>query len=266
MKIFVDGHGTDWSHTDDSICLSIDRWNDYSFVTQFGMSVRLKDGSITQVGAVKIGFKGQTIALDTYQKLPKGHFGPLDSEFFSVGQDVSYYEALAKLPADKGREVLEALRDVVATPAILTEASAETVFNSSLLRTVSLTSIKGQFSRAMSGLPKQTPFKFKFLRPATHERSAVDLTFKVKVASRPSTNIHALIGRNGIGKTTLLNGMIDAIAGTKQAGEFRDLDSGDAPIDSGYFSSLVSVSRVSRILCKRGVMIKVWASSPQTGW
>ena len=242
MKIFVDGHGTDWSHADDSICLSADRWNDYSFITQFGMSVRLKDGSITQVGAVKIGFKGQTLALDTHQKLPQGHFGPLDSEFFSVGQDVSYYEALAKLPADKGREVLEALRDVVATPAILTEASSETVFNKSLLRTVSLTSIKGQFSRAMKGLPKQTPFKFKFVRPATHERSAVDLTFKVKVASRPSTNIHALIGRNGIGKTTLLNGMIDAIAGTKQAGEFRDLESGDAPIDSGYFSRLVSVS------------------------
>ncbi|PJN92314.1 hypothetical protein CNY89_30765, partial [Amaricoccus sp. HAR-UPW-R2A-40] len=34
--------------------------------------------------------------------------------------------------------------------------------------------------------------------------------------SEPSTNIHALIGRNGVGKTTLLNHIVKAISRSKK--------------------------------------------------
>jgi len=246
MKIFVDGNGNNWSSTDDdSVCLSVDRWNDFSFVTQFGLSVRLKDGGVTHVGKVKIGFRGQTEDIPTHTKITPHQSDALAPEFFSVGQDVSYYKTLADLPDNKGRQVLLALRDVVATPTAISEISTERVFEKSIMREVSLASIHGQFERAMNRGAQLTPFKFKFVRPSSNELGAIDLSFQVKVSSRPSTNIHALIGRNGIGKTTLLNGMIDAIAGSRQAGEFFDLDSlllTPSKIGNEYFSNLVSVS------------------------
>lgn len=33
----------------------------------------------------------------------------------------------------------------------------------------------------------------------------------MEVGSKPSTNLHAIIGRNGVGKTTLINSMIASI-------------------------------------------------------
>ena len=60
----------------------------------------------------------------------------------------------------------------------------------------------------------------------------------------PSTNIHAFIGRNGCGKTTILNGMIEAITNPTHE-DIYFTENGfftESRIPNGYFRSLVSVS------------------------
>ncbi len=66
----------------------------------------------------------------------------------------------------------------------------------------------------------------------------------MKVGSAPSTNIHAIIGRNGVGKTTLLNDMIEAITDRQSARDkFFDTERRkEDEISDDYFSSLVSVA------------------------
>lgn len=120
----------------------------------------------------------------------------------------------------------------------------EKVFQTSLLRGVSLSVIKGQFKRVLDGGVPLTDFKFKYISPEQEKLAAAELVFEVKAESKPSTNIHAIIGRNGAGKTTLLNGMIEAITRRGEVpSEFRDLDVwGQGRISTDYFSSLVSVS------------------------
>lgn len=63
-------------------------------------------------------------------------------------------------------------------------------------------------------------------------------------SSTPSTNIHALIGRNGSGKTTILNEMIKAVTATNNTiSKFIDTKYiKERPIKADYFSSLISVS------------------------
>jgi energy-coupling factor transporter ATP-binding protein EcfA2 len=87
-------------------------------------------------------------------------------------------------------------------------------------------------------------FKFRFLRPQSDDVAGVELGFSVTANSTPSTNIHAIIGRNGVGKTTLLNEMVTAVMRpavaeskfyTKSVFETKK-------IDQDYFSSLISVS------------------------
>ncbi len=223
--------------------LTIDRWNDFSFVTMFYLSLHDENGDFHEVGNVKIGFKGQTTEKSTYSLLGTG-FEQLPDGYFSVGQDVEYYQKIWLLPAQAKTLLLGALKDIVFKPDLIEIAQEEEVFRTSLLRYVSLSVIKGQFSRVLAGQPPLTNFEFKFARPVAGKMSGIELKFKVGFESKPSTNIHAIIGRNGVGKTTLLNGMIEAITSKGQStAKFYDVEGWqEEPIANDYFSSLVSVS------------------------
>ena len=226
----------------DVVYLQTDNWNDYSFVTMFHMHYQDIDGNQISIGTVKIGFKGQTTSQDTFAVLPD-EFSQLDKTYFSLGQDVKFYRRLHEFPNGLGKRILSALRDIVYQPEIIDEIQDEKVFSASLLRDVSLSIVRGQFLRALNGSAERTDFDFGFVRPETEALGNISLSFAVKVDSTPSTNIHAVIGRNGVGKTTLLNGMIDAITKRPNEAKFVNLASvtkGEIPID--YFSSLVSVS------------------------
>lgn len=227
----------------DTVYLKIDNWNDYSFVTLFHMSLHDEDGQLHDIGEIKIGFKGQTIETGTYTKLPD-RFESVGDEFFSLGQSVEFYRNMASLPNGLGKRILLALRDIAVQPDLIKDLKEEGVFSTSLLRNVSLSAVKGQYARALEGKAELTDFKFKFVRPETEDLGRIDLSFDVRVSSRPGTNIHAVIGRNGVGKTTLLNGMIEAIA-TRQGANAKFVDTDRWPeheIPDDYFSSLVSVS------------------------
>lgn len=225
-------------------CLDIDRWDDYTFKTQFFLSFFDSKGLCHRIGSVKIGFKNQEENSSTYESISDPFF-ELSENYFSVGQDVDYYENIFKLDKDVQKTILTAIRDIPFSLQMLPLIEDEKVFKTSLLRSVSISAIKGQFARVLAGHPPLTDFKFKFFRPPTaHMSSTIDLDFIVKVESKPSTNIHAVIGRNGVGKTTLLNGMIDAVMKSDGSdSQFIDIDSwNNSPIKQDYFSSLVSVS------------------------
>ncbi|MGY6275718.1 AAA family ATPase [Methylomonas sp. MgM2] len=226
-----------------TVYLQVDRWNDYSFVTMFYMSIHDAEGNYHEIGNVKIGFKGQTTEISTHTTL-QDSFEALEENYFSLGQDIDYYRRIANLPVQIRVTVLTGLRDIVYNPDLISIAREEGVFSVSLLREVSLSVIKGQFARVLVGQPPLTNFEFKFVKPKEHNIAEVALNFKVKVNSTPSTNIHAIIGRNGVGKTTLLNSMIEAITSKGNASaKFFNIEGWQAQaISSDYFSSLVSVS------------------------
>ncbi|MBM7071963.1 AAA family ATPase [Shewanella sp. 202IG2-18] len=223
--------------------LHIDRWNDFSFVTMFYLSLFDEKGALHEIGNIKIGFQGQTTDKSTYETLDSV-FQTLPDGYFSIGMDVDYYKKISKLSAPIKSSLLHALKDMAQTPDLISLAQDEEVFRTSLLRDVSLSVIKGQFTRVLEGRNPLTNFEFKFGRPPQTKMSGIDLAFKVKVGEKPSTNIHALIGRNGVGKTTILNGMIEAVTSQGQSEDkFYDIEGWrETPINTDYFSSLVSVS------------------------
>lgn len=226
-----------------TVYLHIDNWNDYSFVTMFYLSLHDEKGILHDIGSVKIGFKGQQIEQSTFSMIQQGLL-QLPEGFFSVGQDVDYYKKLSQLSKPTRVNLLNALKDIVFIPELVELAQEEEVFRTSLLRDVSLSVIKGQFLRVLKGGVPLTNFGFKFARPVTEKMSGIELRFKVEVESKPSTNIHTIIGRNGVGKTTLLNGMIEAITSKGHSdAKFYDVDSWrEQLIGNDYFSRLVSVS------------------------
>lgn len=228
----------------DEIYLIIDNWNDFSFVTNFYVYAFDQQGQRYELGVVKIGFEGQTKESSTHSKLEQ-QFDELPYKFFSLGAHVEYYQQLgSKFSEEFKQKYLAGLRDIVFDSQNLKRASGEDVFGASLLRDVSMSSIKGQFARVLQGGVPLTDFEFSFIRPPEKDFSGIDIEFVVEATSKPSTNIHAIIGRNGVGKTTILNSMIEAI--TKRgasAGKFETTNIFQVvEIDSLYFSGLVSVS------------------------
>ena len=226
-----------------TVYLKIDFWNDFSFVTMFYLSLHDDKGQVHDIGNVKIGFRGQDTSKSTY-KMFGNSFESLPEDYFSLGTDVDYYHRLAKLPKNFQDDLLGSLNDMVFEPAHMNVAQGENVFRTSLLRDVSLSVIKGQYTRVLGGQAPLTDFKFSYCRPDEEKMAGIELDFSVKAGSKPSTNIHALIGRNGVGKTTVLNGMIEAITNIgSSAGQFCDKEGWQSsPIAKDYFSSLVSVS------------------------
>ncbi|WP_027330666.1 AAA family ATPase [Marinimicrobium agarilyticum] len=224
--------------------LRVDKWNDFSFVTMFYLYVYDEYGKLHRIGNIKIAFKNQETSKSTYESI-ENRFSVLGDKYFSLGQDVDYYKNLSLLSLELRNDVLSSLRDIVIDPSIIEEVKDEDVFRTSLLRDISLSMIKGQFARVLDGQPPLTDFEFSFERPKQEKISDIELEFKVKASSAPSTNIHAVIGRNGVGKTTLLNDMIKAVIVPEntEAGFYEGTGIWcPVAISKDYFSSLVSVS------------------------
>jgi predicted ATPase len=223
-------------------------WDDYSFKTSFNVILMDEDGNSVDLGTIKIGHKGQPTG-STLERMPKD-FETLSDEFFSLGQDVKYYKtAYDSLSPETRNLLLRALRDVVLDDATLALATGEKVFKDSLTRGVSLSTVRDQFKRVLDGQPELTDFLFIYRQEAGEKSAPINLRFAVKAGSTPSTNVHVLIGRNGVGKTTLLNNMIRTlmckpnVVDEPSRGFLVEnvfLERGSLPQD--YFSSVVSVS------------------------
>jgi predicted ATPase len=238
------GHGS--LHPNLAVLMA-DNWDDFSFRTLFSLHFYDEKMQAHQLGSIKIGHIEQTTKGTTFDVLPT-EVRALPEGWFSLGQDVDYYKKIrSQLSLEIGNELLEALGDVVYAPHLLAIAEHQEVFSTSLMRNVSLSVIHGQYARVLNGDAALTEFRFLYRRPAGEKTSAINLDFHVDPDSKPSTNIHVLIGRNGIGKTTLLNNMVTSIV-DKDAVEadsgrmYTSSWMGETPIPMDYFSSVVSVS------------------------
>ena len=188
--------------------LKIDNWDDYTYKTLYSLTVYDNNGIKYELGGVKIGCFDQTSPSRT--EMPQS-FNQLNKNYFSLGQSTEYYQYIQSLNPNIKKLILEGLNDVVNDAALLRRALQEDVTKTSLLRSVTLSSIKGQFKRILTGGALLTEYDFKYAIPQSHNTAGLSLDFSVDPESNPPTNIHVLIGRNGVGKTHLLNNMVKAL-------------------------------------------------------
>lgn len=220
--------------------LHVDNWDDWGkFSTMYYFSVFDANGELHDIGQVKIGqFRMNSRRPEIPEK-----FTQLSDQFFSLGQDASFYQNLYALDDELRGQVLSALNDVVNDQQLFTRILTEEVTKISLLRSVSPTSIRGQFRRVLQGSARLTAYNFKYLLPKGQGVAGVMVDFNVKPESNPPSNIHVLIGRNGVGKTHLLNSMVRALvdkeAKSSKVGSFSSLNDDNG---EGIFSGVISIS------------------------
>lgn len=218
------------------IILHPNSWDDwFRYSTVYNLYYYDDSSERVHLGSIKIGQKKQT---ERSPQLPD-NFTELSENFFSLCQDISYYELLNEFGEEFRDAVLGALNDIAFKPNLFDEVIDESVTRISLLRDVTISSVKGQFRRLALGDAELTPYKFRYIGPRGYQ--SLELDFSVTPNSNPPTNIHVIIGRNGVGKTHLFNNMISAlITGNKTNSKFGHFESQDST--DQLFANLVSVS------------------------
>lgn len=223
-----------------------DNWDDFSFRTSFKAVVFDEQKIKHDLGIIKIGHVGQE---ETRTEIGDS-FLKLKPNFFSVGQSVDYYLKIRDFSSSLKESILSGLRDVVFNGDIFDLAIKEKVMTHSLLRDVSISILKNQFKRLLDGGSILTEFHFGFNSGYTKNTLITDLDFHIVPDSNPPSNVHVIIGSNGVGKTSLLNKMVSSLlkinSDAKKSSRFYLIDECDEKTDindiNNIFSGVVSVA------------------------
>lgn len=227
--------------------LWIDNWDDwFTYNTLYILTYFDTEGLKHEIGGVKIGQFGMAKG----QKRPSlpTSFEELDDNFFSLGQDADYYSKIMSLGTDISNQLLSALNDIAADEHLYHNVLKEDVTGISLLRSVNMKTIEGQYRRILKGGVELTNFYFRYIGPTpkTDNVKPLNLEFEVTPESRPPTNIHVLIGRNGVGKTFILNNMTRALVlkniDVSENGIFKSKDEWDEETEESPFSNILSIT------------------------
>ena len=227
-----------------------DNWDDWGkYCTMFSLHIADENGEIQYIGSVKIGQQG----LGPSPSVIEGHRAPvlpdcfeaLSDNYFSLGQGEDYYESLNKLSDELCLRVLNGLRDSAANLDIFHVNRSEEVMRESLLRSVNESSVLGRLNRLTRGDAKLTKFSFTYQVPETGIHPLLEMGFEVIPESQPPTNIHVVIGRNGVGKSRCMRHIALTLLGRHTESD-RSLDAarvlaGDG-IGAAAFSGLIFVS------------------------
>lgn len=210
----VDSHHA--ASTGNEVLLVKDNWNDwFTWVTQFYAVVVRPDGTRTDIGQVKIANSAMTPQNATTHTQLQEPFSHLSEGWFSLGQAENYYETLNSLGPEYRDWFLKSLRDCAQDLTLLDRHSSEEVFGRSVMRDIDLDRVRNRFHRLARGEAALTGFAFRFSLPV--DPRALDappvLTFQVSPGSSPPTNVHVIIGRNGVGKSRCFDLLARAFLG-----------------------------------------------------
>lgn len=184
-----------------------DGWNDHGYVTTYDLHIRLADMSRRRIGYLRIAHVSmRRDGVVNTAEILTGRFTSLPHGFFSLGHEDDYYVALLELPPGMGREILIALQDVAfGWGADLRSLMSLEVFQKSVLRGRSEEQLANANRIARGLRARVVPFRWTYTLGGEGLLPAHEFTFDAEPGSRPPTNLHALIGRNGVGKSTLLH-------------------------------------------------------------
>ena len=199
------------------IYLVEDNWNDWwRYRVLYQVYYKDETDEVHYIGSVKIGEKDMEEEQDKINL--QSHFSSaLDKKFFSLGQDKYYYENLNRI-GDKFRdEYLRYMNDIALDLELFEAVRNLDVTNTALLRGIRPRTVRETFNDLARGNSSLSEYNFKFVFPnEIEEEISYELTFESEPDSNPPTNVHALIGRNGVGKTHLLNKLVSSLMKNKK--------------------------------------------------
>lgn len=186
-------------------------WNDFGNHTWFRLYYKVGQ-HLTSIGSLKIMNLSNE---KTEEVLPK-RFLRLDSEYCSLGCNVGYYENMKKLFGDRAYVYLGELRDVALYGGIRDRFEDHIPFKKSLLRFNDAERALRMGRYCTFGRDIENAFSFDYHYEPAYDKDKlmpVDIKFDFKYECEPFHRMIGLIGENGVGKSTLLNNIVESFIG-----------------------------------------------------
>ncbi|WP_434529153.1 ATP-dependent nuclease [Vibrio sp. K4] len=185
-----------------SFFLKNNSWDDYSYRTTYELYFIDSEKKSIEIGFVKISRKNLE---EKERPLENGILEPLDNNYFSLGQEETFYERLRDLPDNYGSLLLSYLNDISHSYGAWVSNKSEESLNISLMRDVTALDVVS-YNRIFNGSNDKISYTVRF------KYKNEDVVFTVD-NSKPfkNSNIHTFIGNNGVGKTTVLKKLVEKI-------------------------------------------------------
>lgn len=186
-------------------------WDDYGHKTSFYLDYVREDGSYSRVGKVKICKKNAATTLDV---IPES-FLSLDLDYCSLGQETSYYSNIKNILGDNAMSFLNAMKDAAVFSRISDDFVNDSGFRHSLLRDNSADTALNLGRYVLAGFDPDERVNFTY---KTRLAFSSDYDFNIKfdfgrINQEDNFNrVIAIIGENGVGKTSLLSSLAKSIA------------------------------------------------------
>lgn len=195
-----------------------DDWNDYSYRTWFALWYFGKGGSKKLIGELKIL---NTESSNTFDEIPKSFDSPLSDKFCSLGITSDYYSKLRIILKDDDliHEVLSYLNDIAWNMSIREKFEKCSGYDFSLTRDYSSQKALKEARFLLNGVDKNNAFSFEYIFHPPYNES-LNGKWKVDIPYNPRffARIYALIGENGVGKTSLLNSFVKSMVSVGKGG------------------------------------------------
>jgi predicted ATPase len=223
MKYFFANYPNDYKKENlkDGLFFVRDNWNDYGFYTLFHTFLVINK-VVTEISQVNISFKGASLdgenIGDTYNYLVSKNavgktIGKFPDDVFLLGP-LQYYEDIQSLIIDEQtrKGIYEDTNDLAFNDKIFTAVKDMDVITDSFFRGSSISTIR-QLHRYSHGGAKFVNFDW-IVNLSGNLSNPINLNLEIKNDENAMlpTNTFALIGSNGIGKTSLLRDIVVAAA------------------------------------------------------
>ena len=204
---------------EEGIYLIPDNWDDwFEYEISYGLWLyKDRPKFIERVKIAEINQKTRKTNLES-------EFTKLKDNYVSIGFNDNYYEQLNRTKYRK--EILTALNDIAYDLNRYEQIKMHNVTMTALMREYSAIKLKGQVNRMAHGGSRLTDYNFEYILPSIDPNTGENarMSFDVKKEKKPFSNIHVMIGKNGVGKTTVIKNIIYALEKAKPAEKVGEVE------------------------------------------
>ena len=184
-------------------------WNDYGCYTWYSLFYFNSSKNSNFIGELKIMNKDKD---DTNSVIPKS-FTSLSNDYCSLGITNSYYHNLRRLfSVNECERILQALQDCAVQIEIYEKYKNHGTFKVSLVRELSSEKARREAKYIINKRSLSDAYNIKYIfHPKYNEDLSVPFTLKYDPEAKQYGRCVGIIGENGVGKTTMLGGMIESL-------------------------------------------------------
>lgn len=210
--------------------IPVTNWNDYGIVSKFGLNYYKHTGFMKHIGYLKIIHEEENA---TYLHM-EPRFLKLSDKFCSLSWNQEFYLNLQEsLGENTMISVLYALKDAAYFTDICDQWESNSNFKHSLIRDNSAERILRNLKTILRGHDLSNAFNFEFNFKPAYSDIAIKVEFDFDNNANLPNRIIAIIGKNGTGKTQLMNALPTAFAQNRPDDFFGKIPS---------FSKIIAVS------------------------